>query len=68
MTPTNDQLVHELKNHLAVIVGYCDLLMAATPGEDARKADLIEVHKAASDAMAAMLEVARRLRAAAEDE
>lgn len=58
---TNEQVVHQLKNHLAIIVGFCDLLIADTPDSDPRKADLLEVHKAARDAMAVMPEITRRL-------
>ena len=58
---TNDQVIHDLKNHLAVIVGFCDLLMADTSAGDPRTADLLEVHQAARQAMAAMPEIARRL-------
>jgi hypothetical protein len=61
---TNAQVVHQLKNHLAVIVGFCDLLIAGSAEGDPRTADLLEVHKAARQAMAAMPEVARRLRLA----
>jgi hypothetical protein len=64
---TNAEVVHLLKNHLAVIVGYCDLLIADTPDGDPRKADLLDVHKAAREAMAAMPEVARRLGAIMEE-
>ena len=56
--PTNEQIVHQLKNHLAVIVGFCDLLIAYTPEGDPRTADLLEVHKAARQAMAAMPQLA----------
>jgi riboflavin biosynthesis pyrimidine reductase len=59
---TNDQVVHQLKNHLAVIVGFCDLLLADAPDGDQRTADLREVHKAARQAMAVMADVATRLR------
>jgi hypothetical protein len=65
---TNAEVVHQLKNHLAIIVGYCDLLLAETADDDPRKADLLDVHKAARDAMAVMPDVARRLRTAVEDE
>jgi hypothetical protein len=51
-----------MKNHLAIIVGFCHLLIADTPDDDARKADLIEVHKASVDAMAMMPEISKRLR------
>ncbi len=60
--PTNDQLVHILKNHLAVIVGFCDLLIADAPDDDPRTLDLHEVHNAARQAMAVMPEVAKRLK------
>jgi len=64
---TNAEVVHLLKNHLAVIVGYCDLLIADTPDGDPRKADLLDVHAAAREAMAVMPEVARRLGATMEE-
>jgi hypothetical protein len=64
----NAQVVHQLKNHLAVIVGYCDLLIAETPADDPRRADLLDVYKAARDAMAVMPEVARRLMITVEDQ
>jgi hypothetical protein len=64
----NAQVVHQLKNHLAVIVGYCDLLLADTPADDPRRADLLDIYKAARDAMAVMPEVARRLTVTVEGE
>ncbi|MCU1383568.1 MAG: hypothetical protein JWL71_2265 [Acidobacteria bacterium] len=60
--PTNAEVVHQLKNHLAVVVGFCDLLIAEAPDDDPRTADLLEVHKAARQAMALMQDVSRRLR------
>jgi hypothetical protein len=62
---TNDQVIHNLKNHLAIIVGFCDLLIADAADGDPRKADLLEVNQAAREAMAAIPEIARRLRLAA---
>lgn len=66
---TNDQVIHDLKNQLAVIVGFCDLLVSdAAPG-DPRTRDLLEVDQAARQAMAAIPEIARRLHLATlEDE
>ena len=61
-TRTNEQMIHHLKNQLAIIVGFCDLLMADAPEGERRTADLREVHNAARQAMAMMPEVARRLR------
>jgi hypothetical protein len=43
---------HALKNQLAIILGYADLLLAdSNPGES-RFEDLQEIHKAASHALA----------------
>ena len=52
-------VIHRLKNHLAIIVGFCDLLIAESADDDPRRADLVEVHTAAREAMALMPEVAR---------
>jgi hypothetical protein len=60
--PTNAQLVHALKNHLAVIVGFSDLLIADAVEDDPRTGDLHEVQDAARQAMALMPEIAKRLR------
>ncbi len=38
---------HTIKNHLAVIVGFCELLLAETPEDDPRHADLREVNTSA---------------------
>ena len=55
-------VVHRLKNQIAIIVSYCDLLLSEVPADDRRRADLVEVHKAGKEAMALMPEVARRIR------
>ena len=38
---------HTIKNHLAVIAGFCELLLADTPPDDPRHADLAEMHRSA---------------------
>ena len=38
---------HAVKNHLAVILGFCELLLADTPEEDHRHQDLQEINRAA---------------------
>jgi hypothetical protein len=58
---TNEQVIHQLKNHLAIIVGFTDLLLADLQEGERRAADLREVHKAARQAMAILPEVGRRL-------
>jgi hypothetical protein len=66
---TNDEVIHDLKNQLAVIMGFCDLLVSDTAADDPRTADLLEVRQAARQAMAAIPEIARRLHlATVEDE
>ena len=38
---------HTIKNHLAVIAGFCELLLADTPPDDPRYADLEEMNRSA---------------------
>jgi hypothetical protein len=58
---TGTDVIHRLKNHIAIIVGFCDLLLAEVPEGDPHRADILEVHKAGREAMALMPEVARRV-------
>jgi hypothetical protein len=67
-TPASGDVVHRLKNHLAIVVGFCDLLLADLPEGDARRADVLEIHKAGHDAMALIPEVARRCKEADHDD
>jgi hypothetical protein len=39
--------VHALSNHLAVILGFIELVLAETKPDDSRRADLIEIRDAA---------------------
>jgi len=54
-------VIHQLKNHIAIVLGYCDLLLSEVPDGDRRRADILEVHRAGREAMALIPEVARRL-------
>jgi hypothetical protein len=56
------EMIHRLKNHLAIVVGFADLVVAETPEGDPRFADLLEIQKAARDALAMMADVDLRLR------
>ena len=47
---------HTLKNHLAVILGYCELLLSEAPAEDPRQLDLAEMHRAATAMMSIVRE------------
>lgn len=62
----DDDVIHRLKNDMAIIVGFCDLLLAECPTDDPRRADLLEVHRAAQDALALMPEVSKRASVARE--
>ncbi len=55
------QLLHQFKNYLAVIVGFCDLLLNDVPAGDPTHADVVEVRKAAQSAMSLLPELSRRL-------
>ena len=46
-----NEFEHELKNFLAIILGYADLLIEEMPADDPRMEDLSEIHKAASAAV-----------------
>jgi hypothetical protein len=43
---------HTLKNQLAIILGYCDLLLTEMDPADARREDLLEIQRAAKGALA----------------
>ena len=55
-------LLHQFKNHLGIIVGFCDLLLSELPDDDPKRADLLEVQQAGRAAMALVPELAKRLR------
>jgi len=44
--------LHNVRNHLSVIIGYCDLLLAEIPQTDRKYADIAEMRRAAVAAMA----------------
>jgi len=46
-----NEFEHELKNFLAIILGYADLLIEEMPADDPRMEDLSEIHNAASAAV-----------------
>jgi len=47
-----DEVEHALKNYLAIILGYTDLLLQEIPDGDPRLQDVREIHSAASAAAA----------------
>jgi hypothetical protein len=57
-----NHLLHEFKNHLAVVIGFCELLLRDLPEDDPKRADVLEVRKAGLAAIALLPELAKRLR------
>lgn len=47
-----DEFEHSLRNHVAVIIGFAELLLADTPEDDPRHGDLREIQEAARAALA----------------
>lgn len=43
--------VHRLKNQLAIILGFCELLLTDLAADDWRRADVIRIHDAAKTAL-----------------
>lgn len=42
---------HSLKNYIAIVLGYSDLLIADMAEDDPRRDDVTEIHKAAMSAL-----------------
>lgn len=65
MTATDEDdtpVMHEIKNHLSVIVGFCDLLLCDLPEDDPKRADILEMRKAGRCAMALLPQLSERMR------
>lgn len=58
--PSRDELVHEFKNHLSVIVGFCDVLLHELAADDAKRHDVIEIQRAALAAVALLPRIPAR--------
>lgn len=48
-TPLDSTAVHALSNHLAVILGFIELVLAETREDDPRRGDLVEIRDAAAE-------------------
>ena len=55
-------VMHEFKNHLSVIIGFCDLLLRDLPEDDPKRADILEMRKAGHTAIALLPELSKRMR------
>lgn len=49
--PDHDELQHTFKNHLSVIVGFCDMLLLDLPPQDQTRESVEEIRKAAHAAL-----------------
>ncbi len=47
----DDKSRHDFKNHLSIILGFANLLIAESASGDPRRGDLEEIHKAATAAL-----------------
>jgi hypothetical protein len=43
--------VHRLKNQLAIILGFCELMLEDTPEDDKKRPDLLQIQMAAKSAL-----------------
>jgi hypothetical protein len=55
-------LVHQLKNHLSIVIGFCDLLLGDLPQDDPKRVDIQEMRKAGQAALDLLPDVAARMR------
>jgi hypothetical protein len=60
-TPEPEAL-HSLRNHIAVVVSFSELLLGELPADDRRHRDVLEIRKAALAAMAMLPEVTALVR------
>lgn len=51
MTARGPEFEHTLCNQVAIIIGYCELLLDEVAPDSAIRNDLVEMHKAAVTAM-----------------
>jgi hypothetical protein len=51
---TESEVVHQVKNHLGIVISYAELLLDSTPADDPLHADLIIIRQAARDALELM--------------
>jgi hypothetical protein len=56
------ELLHQFANHLSVVVGFCDMLLAEMAENDERHADIREISNAANAAMALIPELSKKMR------
>lgn len=56
--PNQDaRVIHSFKNHLAIIIGFSDLLLSEMPADDPRRKDVAEINQAGHEALALLARV-----------
>lgn len=56
------EVLHQLKNHLGVVIGFAELLLAEYPDDDPRRGDMLQIRAAAAAAIALLPELGSQLR------
>lgn len=51
MSNRGPEFEHALCNQIAIVVGFCELLLEEVPHDSPLRPDLVEIHKAAINAM-----------------
>lgn len=57
--PREPEVMHSFKNHLAIIIGFSDLLLSEMAVDDPRRKDVIEIYKAGQSALALLVSLTR---------
>ena len=55
-------LVHQLKNHLSIVIGFCDLLLEDMAQDDPKRGDIQEMRKAGQAALELIPDLSARMR------
>jgi two-component system, cell cycle sensor histidine kinase and response regulator CckA len=56
------EVLHQLKNHLVVVVGFAELLLSEFAPDDPRRDDMLQIREAAAAAMALLPSLDSHLR------
>ena len=54
-------VIHTFKNHLAIVIGFSDLLLSEMAADDQRRKDVMEINKAGHAALALLTSLMREL-------
>lgn len=58
---TDRQLLHAFKNQLAIVDGFCELLLSGVPADGQQRRDVLKIQSANRAALDLLAEVERRL-------